>query len=54
MEKSSRVLILFYRLLQREHIRKANFAMKRQAAEQELVQIEEKLKQTLMQNSQAR
>lgn len=28
--------------------------MKRQAAEQELVQIEEKLKQTLMQNSQAR
>ena len=27
MEKSSRVLILFYRLLQREHIRKANFAM---------------------------
>ncbi len=27
MEKSSRVLILFYRLLQGEHIRKINFAM---------------------------
>lgn len=27
MEKSSRVLILFYRLLQGEHIRKINFSM---------------------------
>ena len=33
MEKSSRVLILFYRLLQGEHIRKANFAMEHDTTE---------------------